>query len=104
LIRASNTIILSWWMLLDDLALRDSLANAFMTVRAGASDVDYTNAGLCWGSWPYSLILSSGWTVVGVWLKMTGQLEGPSPEAFPSVRSSKLVRRATLVFRDSNSS
>jgi hypothetical protein len=44
-----------------------------------------------------------GWAVVGVWLKVTGRLEGPSPEAFLKVCSSQLVRRATLVFRDSNS-
>jgi hypothetical protein len=31
-------------------------------------------------------------------------LQGPSLEAFLSVCSSKLVRRATLTFRDSNSS
>ena len=36
--------------------------------------------------------------------KMTGRLEGPSLEAFLSVCSSKLMRRATLAFRDSNSS
>jgi hypothetical protein len=34
-------------MLSDDLALRDSLSNAFMTVGAGVGDADYTNAGLC---------------------------------------------------------
>jgi hypothetical protein len=75
-----------------------------MTVRAGASVDDCTNAGLCWGFWPCSLILSLGWVVVRVWLKVTGRLEGPSPEVFLSVCSSKLVRRATLVFRGSNSS
>jgi hypothetical protein len=35
---------------------------------------------------------------------VTGRLEGPTPEVFLNVYLSKLVRRATLVFRDSNSS
>jgi len=104
LILASSTSILSWSMLSDDLALWDSWVNALMTIRAGAGVADYTNAGLCWGSWPCSLILSSGWAIVRVWLKMTGRLEGPSPKVFLSVCSSKLVRWATLVFRGSNSS
>jgi len=104
LILASSASILSWSMLSDDLALWDSLANAFMIVGAGAGVADCTNVGLCWGPWPCSLILSSGWAIVGIWLKVTGQLEGPSPEVFLSVCSSKLVRRVTLVFRDSNSS
>jgi len=104
LILASSASILSWSMLSDDLALWDSLANAFMTAGAGAGVADYTNAGLCWGSWLCSLILSSGWAIVGIWLKVTDWLEGPSPEVFLSVCSSKLVRWATLVFRDSNSS
>ena len=47
LILASNAAILSRSMLSDDLALRDSLSNAFMTVGAGVGDADYTNAGLC---------------------------------------------------------
>jgi len=34
-------------MLLDDLALWDSLADASMTVRAGAGVGDYTNVGFC---------------------------------------------------------
>jgi hypothetical protein len=37
------------------------------------------------------------WAVVGVWTKMTGQLEGPSLEAFLNACSSKLVRWATLL-------
>jgi len=104
LILASSAAIWSWSMLLDDLALSDSLANTSMTVRAGAVITDCTNIGLCWGSWPCSLIISSGWAVFGVWLKVTGWLEGPLPEVFLNIYSSKLVRLATLVFRDSNSS
>jgi hypothetical protein len=75
-----------------------------MTVRAGAGVADCTNAGLGWGFWPCSLILSLGWAVVRVWLKVTDRLEWPSPDVFLSVCSSKLVRQATLVFRFSNSS
>jgi len=48
------------------------------------------NAGLCWGSWPYLPLISSGWVVVGVWSKVTGWVEGPSSEVFPSIFSSKL--------------
>jgi len=104
LIMASNASILSWSMLSDDLALWGSLADASMTVGVGAGVADGKNVGFCYGSWPCSLILSSDWTIVGAWLKVTGHLEGPSPEVFLSVCSSKLMWRATLVFRDSNSS
>ena len=104
LILDSNASILSWSTLSDDLALWDSLANASTIVGASAGVADCTNIGFCWGSWPCSLILSSSWTVVGAWLTVTGRLEGPTPEVFLNVYLSKLVRRATLVFRDSNSS
>jgi hypothetical protein len=50
-----------------------------MIVGAGAGVADCTNVGFCWGSWPYSFILSSGWTVVGDWFKVTDRLEGLSP-------------------------
>jgi hypothetical protein len=85
LILASSASILSWSMLLDDLALWDSLANASMTVGAGAGVAYFTNVGFYWGSRPYSLILSSGWTVVRAWLKVTDRLERPSPEVFLNV-------------------
>jgi len=51
----------------------------------------------------HSLFLS-GWAVARGWTKIAGWLEGPSPEVFLNVCSSKLVRRATFALRDSNSS
>ena len=64
-------------MLSDDFALWDLLANASMTTGASAGIADCTNARLYWDHWPCSLILSSGWAIVRVWLKVTGWLEGP---------------------------
>ena len=48
------------------------------------------NVGLCWGPWPCLPLISSGWVVVGDWLKVTRWVEGPSSEVFPSICSSKL--------------
>jgi len=104
LIRGSNADILSWSMPLDDLVLWDSLAKGSMNAGAGADGIKWTNAGLYIGSWPCSLIISSGWAIAEGGTKIAGRLEGPSPTAFLSVFSSKLMRRATLAFRDSNSS
>ena len=86
LILASSATILSWSMLSDDLALWDSLANVSMTSVVGASVAECINAGLCWGSWPCSLTLSSSWAVVGIWLNVSGRLEGPSPEVFDTTK------------------
>ena len=44
---ASSASILAWSMILDDLALWDSLADASMTVEAGAGVADCTNVGFC---------------------------------------------------------
>jgi len=65
LILASSVVILSWSMSSNDLVLWDSLANSSIITRAGAGVADYTNAGLCWGSWPCSPILSLGWAIIG---------------------------------------
>jgi len=104
LIRASNAAILFWSMPLDDLVLWDSLVNGSMTTGAAGGGIECTNAGLYGGSWSCSLNVSSGWAVAGGWTKIAGRLEEPSPEVFLNVCSSKLERRATLAFRDSNSS
>jgi len=45
---------------------------------------------LCWGSWLCWPPISLGWVVVGVWTKMSGQLEGISLEIFFDICSSKL--------------
>jgi len=97
MILAFSVAILSWSMPSDDLVLWDLLANAFTITGVGVNVVACTDAGLCWGSWPCSPILSLGWAVVGIWTKVMGWLEGPSLEAFfLSVCSSKLVRRVHL--------
>jgi len=41
----SNAVILS--ISLDDLVLRDSLENVFITIGAGTDAADCTNVGLC---------------------------------------------------------
>jgi len=84
----------------DGLVLWDSLTNASATAGVGTDVVDYTNVGLCQGSCACSPIISSGWFAG----KVAGLVEGPSPEVFLSACSSKLVRRATLSFREFNSS
>jgi len=104
MILTSSVAILSWSMPSDDLVLQDLLENAFTIAGVGVGVVACTEAGLCWGSWPCSSILSSSWAVVAIWKKVMDWLEGPSLEAFLSVCSIKLVRRVTLAFRDSNSS
>jgi len=50
LILASSASISFGSMLSDDLALWDSLADAFMTVEAGAGVADGKNVGFCYGS------------------------------------------------------
>ena len=79
LILASNVVILSWSISLDDFDLWDSLENVFTTIGADVGAVDYTNARLYWWSWPYSPTISLSWVVVWVWTKVTSRLEGLSP-------------------------
>jgi len=100
LILASSVVILSWSISLDDLIIWVSFMNVFMIMGAGTGVINCTNAGLYWGSWACSPITSSGWVAVWFWTKMAGLLERPLPKALRSAYSSKLVRWATLNFKN----